>query len=742
MSAHHLPLHGTRPQWFALPLLLFCLFLGSLAPQASAQEDPRALDPADIFFQAWLTIRDAEKLEQEKKYSDAWQKYRQASKYYDVISRYHKHWKPHLVEGRIKSTNDSIKGIEPKAAAEIAGKQAKTKDLVEGGARPDPNGTGSGNDRTPSITPTPTAPIASPRIARNPADQAVQRRLQIIETDNKRLRQELTKARSTGSGQGSTAEQKRLIEQIAKRDREINTLRNILARAPLQKDMDALTLQNRRVKVEIDITARALKESQKKHSQALKEVQKHKENAELAQRRAEEIQKNMDAQKKIDNHVVRELRKELASVTKMLDTTRRELGIANATVARMQRTLDESQATIAELTKERNDLRTERDALQNILKQNNSTGVQKLIAENMRLGKELKESATRLEFLKRDNDTTKDQLLEAKRDLAVAKTRIISYQQKSYSNDLRIKTLEGQLRDAEADLVTAEAKNGIAPAAEVNSEEAEMLRTTVKRLIATQERQRTASKILWETYKKSKVKIPGLSDIIDDIRNAKVELTKEEKVLITYRRPDSEFTSPERVSAAHARTHATALEKEIATYNPLMRRAFEKGRFEAARQILEDMDERFPGHFPTLCNRGVVELKTAQFEKAAEFFNEAITMRENSSYAHHMLGLSFYEQKNLDAARNSFQRSLDLKPGNAKAHLYLGILAGAGKRYQQATQHFLTSMKLDSTLTEAYFNLSVIYLQQKKLKEATDYYSKALENGLSPNPEHESRLAK
>jgi len=171
-----------------------------------------------------------------------------------------------------------------------------------------------------------------------------------------------------------------------------------------------------------------------------------------------------------------------------------------------------------------------------------------------------------------------------------------------------------------------------------------------------------------------------------------------------------------------------------------MKRAFEKGRFEAARQILQDMDERFPGHFPTLCNRGVIELETQNYDRANEFFSEAITMRENSSYAHHMLGLTYYEQKDLDNARNSFQRSLDLKPGNAKAHLYLGILAGAGKRYQQAEQHFLTVIKLDSTLNEAYFNLSVIYLQQKKKTEAKNYYTKALENGLAPSPEHERNL--
>jgi len=719
-----------------MPLFMLCAALIALPQQVSAQQDPRALAPADVFFQAWLTIRDAEKLEKEQKYGDAWRKYRQAAKYYDILSRYHKNWKPHLVQDRVKTTGVSIKGIEPKAAAELAGKQAKTKDLVEGGqkapaAQPPVTPTGSGHERIPT-----------PRIAENPANREIQRRLKILEVDNKRLRNELTKARSQAPNKGNKAEEQRLIDQIGRRDRELTTLRNILARAPLQKDMDQLARQNRTIKAEIDITARALKESQKKLSQTQKTAKKYQEDAILAERRAEQIKKNMEAQKKIDNKVVRELRKELQTVTAMLETTRRELGAANAQVERMQRSLTESQATIKELTKERNELRTERDTLANILKQNDSAGVQKLIAENMRLGKALKESLDRLEFLKRDNNSTKDELVEAKRDLAIAKTRIMKYQQQQSDHGRRIKTLESQLRDAEADLVAARSKNPESANNTAKGEEIEILKATVKRLIASQERRRTAEKILWETYQKSQVQIPGLPEVIRDIRNAKVELTDQEKVLITVRRPDGEFMGPRRVSRNHAQAFGNALEEEIATYTPLMKRAFEKGRFEAARQILEDMDERFPGHFPTLCNRGVVELKTENYNDATAFFSEAITMRENSSYAHRMLGLSLYQGKDFDGARNSFERALDLKPGNASAHLYLGNLAGAGKRYKQAEGHFLTAIKLDPTLSEAYFNLSEIYFQQKDKVKAAEFYGKALENGLQPKLAHEKKLGK
>jgi tetratricopeptide (TPR) repeat protein len=722
-------------------LLLIPMFLGCIVSPLSAQQDPRALDPSDVFFQAWLEIQRAEKLEKEEKHSEAWQKYRQAAKYYDVLSRFHKNWKPHLVKSRVESTQASIKTIEPKAADQLAGRKAKTRDLVEGGAQPKPKPktanipkpkpTATGYQRSPSIPPARPKPTA-PTVAS--ADVKLQRRLQQVERDNQSLRSALLRAQAVKLG--NPVEEKRLIDLIAKKDREINTMRDFLARAPLQQDMDRLTREKRTRERELDITARALKESKRQFDDARKMAKERKAEANLAKRKAEEITKKMEEQGSVNNRVIRELRKELKTVTSLLEKTRQDLGLANARVSQMQLRLDESQTTIKELTEERDSLRTERDALANILKKSDSKGVQKLITENMRLGRELKQALDRLKYLETSHNVTKDELVEAKSDLAIAKTRIMRYQQDQANHGRMIKSLESQLRDAQAALVDARAH----PDQGANKEEVEILQGTVKRLIAAQERRKMGEKILWDAYQQSKTTIAGMASAFKDIRATKVELTDQEKELVAMRRPDGEFRNPERVPLAHARAHGDALETEIQTYTPLMKRAFEKGRFEAARQILLDMDERFPGHFPTLCNRGVVELKTENFLDAVELFNEAITMRENSSYAHYMLGLAQYKGNDLDNARNAFQRALDIKPGNARAHLYLGNLAGAGRRYEQAQEHFLTAIKLEPTNADAYYNLSVLHLQQKRKKDALEFYRKALDNGAKPDPGHEQKL--
>jgi|GEM_PF-938578 len=746
----------TLPRAITSLVMIVVMICGCFTPSAQAQEDPRALDPADVFFQAWLEVKRAEKLETEGKFSEAWEKYRQAANYYEVLGRFHKNWKPHLVQSRVISTRESIRTIEPKATAELAGKKMKTQDLVEGPALPPPpekksnplakQTPASGYQRAPSSPVEPNIIRSQPIPAQDPR---LVSKIQQLERENRTLNQELKNTRlavqsasktaesARSTIQSNTEEQKRLIGLIAEKDRELKMMRDVLARAPLQQDLDRLSRENHTRERELEITARALKTSQNKIKEAEAIAAHHLAESNLAKKRIEEIQKNMNVQGEVNNHVIRELRKELKSVTSLLEDSRRDLGQANSRINQMQRNLAESQASIEELTKQRDNLRIERDTLANTLKKSDSKGVQNLITENMRLGRELKEALDRLSFLEANHNATKDELVKARSDLTIAKTRIIRYQQEQADHGHAVQSLESQLRDAQTSLSNAKASSD----QESNQEEIEILRATVKRLLAAQERRRMGEQILWETYQKSQVKIEGLTKAIQDIRKIKIDLTdEEEKFVTTHRRPDGEFSNPGRVPLAHARAHGDALQEEISYVEGLVIRHVEKGRLQPAHSILIDINERVPGNYRILCKLGVIEMKLSNFQNAIRCLDEAITMREHSGYAHYMLGVAQYKNNDLDNARNAFERSLKLKPDNANAHLYLGNLAGAAKRYQQAEDHFLSTVKLNPTLPDAYYNLSVLYLQQKRMKDALDYYRMALHHGAQPNDAHEKRL--
>ena len=719
------------------------MLLGAFTCELDAQEDPAAVDPADIFFQAWLEIKRAEKLEGESKFSDAWQKYQQAYSYYSVLNKSHKNWKPNLVQSRIASTEACMKRIEPNATAELASNKIKTQDLIEGPQPGSPSGSGPGSGYQPA-----PSSRSNSTTGRTTIDPSTVARLEKLEQENKALKTKLeTASKEAAASNDQNAktkldetERKRLNDLITKKDQEIAMIRDVLARAPLQQDMDEISREKTTLEQEIKITARALKSSQQKLTEAQLNADNFRQEAELAKNRAEKIQRNMQQQGAVNNGLVRGLRDELKTVTEMLEQTRNELGSANSRIEKMQLSLNESQETIKELSKERDSLLKERNLLAETLKQSDSKGVQGLITENMRLGTELKEALDRLGFLEENQNATKDDLTKAHTNLALAKTRILKYQKEQAMQSETIQSLESQLRDAKSALSTASENPDTNDEDYTNPDEIKTLQGTVKRLLAAQERRRMGEKILWDTYQKSIAKIEGLSEALSDIRNIKIDLTDKEKELASSRRPDREFSNSDRVSRAHARAYGNALESETLYVEDLIIRHFERGRIQAAHSVLIDINERVPGNYRILCKLGVVEMKLGYYNKAIACLDEAITMRENSGYAHFMMGIAQYKNKEIDDAQSSFERSLILKPDNARAHLYLGNLAGAAKQYQQAEEHFLSTIKINPALADAYYNLSVLYLQQKRKQDALSYYQKALNNGAQPDQALENKL--
>lgn len=726
------------------------MLLGTFTCDLDAQEGPAALDPSDIFFQAWLEIKRAEKLEGESKFSDAWQKYQQAYSYYSVLNKSHKNWKPNLVRSRIASTEECMKRVEPNATAELASNKIKTQDLIEGPQPGSPSGSGPGAGSGYQPAPSSRNNSTTSRAAIDPSTVA---RLDKLERENKELKTKLetaTKQAAASNDQNAKSkldetERERLNELITKKDREIAMIRDVLARAPLQQDMNRISQEKTTLEQEIKITARALKSSQQKLKEAQQNAENFRQEAELAKNRAKKIQQNMQQQGAVNNELVRGLRDELKTVTEMLEQTRNELGSANSRIEKMQLSLNESQETIKELSKERDSLLKERNLLAETLKQSDSKGVQGLITENMRLGTKLKEALDRLQLLEKNQNATKDDLTEARSNLALAKTRILKYQNEQAIQSEAIQSLESQLRDAQSALSTASENPNKKPNANdgayTNPDEIKTLQGTVKRLLAAQERRRMGEEILWNTYQKSIAKIDGLSKAISDIRNIKINLTDKEKEFASaHRHPDGEFTNPDRVTVDHARTHGDALQSETSYVEGLIIRHIEKGRTQAAHSVLIDINERVPGNYPILCKLGVVEMKLGHYDKAIDCLDEAITMRENSGYAHFMMGIAQYKNKEIDDAQNSFERSLIINPDNARAHLYLGNLAGAAKQYQQAEEHFLSTIKINPSLADAYYNLSVLYLQQKRKQDALSYYQKALNNGAQPDQALENKL--
>ena len=144
--------------------LLACA-IGMAGLPATAQEQPGPLtpskdapanfDPSDVYFQAWLLSRDAEKLQAEKKHGEALEKLLRARQLFDSVSSYYPLWKPEMVKGRRTKTQDDIDTVAPQALEENKRKNEAIAEL-EGGAK---TGVVEGEAPKPLDIRIPTAPV-------------------------------------------------------------------------------------------------------------------------------------------------------------------------------------------------------------------------------------------------------------------------------------------------------------------------------------------------------------------------------------------------------------------------------------------------------------------------------------------------------------------------------------------------------------------------------------------------------
>jgi len=117
--------------------VLSLVLLGS--PGAARDASLGQFDPSDMYFQAWLTLRDAKEAAEREQFLEAFEKYDRAKQLFDNVALYHPGWKPDLVRVRQESTLAAMEKIRAKAFAERRREEAKVEDLVnvpEQAARP------------------------------------------------------------------------------------------------------------------------------------------------------------------------------------------------------------------------------------------------------------------------------------------------------------------------------------------------------------------------------------------------------------------------------------------------------------------------------------------------------------------------------------------------------------------------------------------------------------------------------
>ena len=115
-------------EYLRVAIILLCLSM----PVVAQAPVTGKFKPSDVYFQAWLTVRDAEKAAQEGKFLEAFNRYDKARQLFETVALSNPEFKPDLVKSRTESTTSAMKAIRSKAVAERNRMAMRTGDLVEG----------------------------------------------------------------------------------------------------------------------------------------------------------------------------------------------------------------------------------------------------------------------------------------------------------------------------------------------------------------------------------------------------------------------------------------------------------------------------------------------------------------------------------------------------------------------------------------------------------------------------------
>lgn len=700
----------------------------SVLAQAPAPVQPAQFDPSDVYFQGYLAIRAAEQLEAGGDFVAAAEKLEKARTLLEAVRRYYPAWKPEMVNGRTSQNAEAIAKIRPKADEQRRKNQNVVAEL-EGGVRK----SGTLTDPANGVIP------LTPGILE--VDPLATRRLAEAEAEVKRLR-EIAKAAKTADAESSrdasrirdiTRQRDAVQAQLNAAETDVQSLRAQLATRPVENEMKSLNQRIAGLEQEREAMGMALSQSRSAHTEALARNAILEADLKVMRQKHADLDRDLKAERDVANSVVAGQRAQLQALEKELARKSSELGKANERISGLINELQESRDAFAQLRTERDSLLQERDQMSALLKLNEDGRIQDLVQQNMGLAKNLREANEKVERLNLDNNSAKDDITDALRDLAIAKSQINKLHQEKREQDSRLADLESRLKGEEAAL----SKGQVA----ANPEEVAVLRDIISRQLRVQERRRQARDLLIEAVKEMGAKDERIAQAVKLFEGQEIELSPDEQRLIADKQVDGEFISPFAQDRATVGRNTAELNRDISVFERTAEKSFAAGRYLPTRELFQMIVEQHPGHIPALCKLGVVNLRLKDPAAAVDTFRRAVELDANNPYAHRMLGFSFMSLGNLAAAEQNVNQAVELAPADAKSQLLLGIIHNRLGRKSEAESHYKAAISADPILSEPYYNLALLCSRGKRLDEARNYYNLALERGAVPDPALEKRLA-
>jgi tetratricopeptide (TPR) repeat protein len=123
---------------------------------------------------------------------------------------------------------------------------------------------------------------------------------------------------------------------------------------------------------------------------------------------------------------------------------------------------------------------------------------------------------------------------------------------------------------------------------------------------------------------------------------------------------------------------------------------------------------------------GIEAYDQQKFEKAREYFEQAIEVNKSYTEALINLGLTYRQLEKTDQAIKIFQKINKQEPGNKQALQLLATVYLLKQMPEKSLEYYNELEVVDSNNPELYFGLGNVYTQMEDYKQANDYYKKAI----------------
>jgi tetratricopeptide (TPR) repeat protein len=713
----------------ALPLVAVPSRAQQAPPVAPAQ-----FDPSEVYFQGYLAARAAEELEAKGDFIGAAEKLEQSRKLLEGVRKYYPDWKKDMVGGRAERTSESIAKVAPKAEEQRRKKESAVAELEGGVKTPGRIASGGASSPQPGI------------LEGNPMDA---RRLAEAQAEVQRLRREMGSAQKTPDANEASRNASRVGDLQRQRDSldsklraaeaEVDNLRARLTTSPAQNEYNSLEQRIKNLETEREGMNRALAQSRAAYSQATAKIDsleadltKMRKDADEMRQKEANLNRDMAKERVIANETVGGMRRQIDDLDKALRNKTEELSKANETIAGLNLRLKQSEDAASELRTEKDALLQERDQMAGLLKLNEAGRINTLVEQSMKLAKDLREANEKVERLNLDSNAAKDDVIDALRDLAIAKSKINELHREKRDQDQRVTELEQRLKNEETVLQKSESS--------ADPAEIEMLKDLIKRQLRIQERRRQQRDMMVETVKDLGTKDEKLADAMKLFDSEEIQLTPDEQRLLAERKVDGEFVSPVARSRGAVDDATSRMKNELQGYDRAATKAFAAGRYHPTRELYQMILESNPGDTSALCKLGIVQLRLQDGPAASDAFRRAVELEDRNPYAHRMLGFSQMMMGDMNGAERSVARSVELAPDEAISQNFLGYIQYRLGKTSEAESHYKAAIASDPMPSEPYFNLAQLYAAKGKLAEARKYYDLALERGAVPDPQLQRQL--